>query len=131
MKQVLIITLTLIASIGFSWWAVSSGGGNRGNSQDPAQSVREENGVQIIHILARGGYSPRQIPAKAGKPTRIEVETKGTYDCSSSLMIPSLGYRKQLPPTGVTSLNIAPQPSGATLRGLCSMGMFSFEVIFS
>lgn len=93
--------------------------------------AREENGVQIIHILARGGYSPRQIYARAGMPVRIEMETKGTYDCSSFFVIPSLKYQKRLPSTGLTNIDIPAQNSGSTLVGLCGMGMYSFEIKFN
>lgn len=93
--------------------------------------TREENGTQIIRILARGGYSPRQISAKAGMPVRIEMETKGTYDCSSVFVIPSLKYQKRLPPTGVTVIDVPAQKSGSSLTGLCGMGMYSFEIEFN
>lgn len=92
--------------------------------------VREENGVQIIRVLARGGYSPKTLTAKADIPTRLELETKGTYDCSSAFTIPALSYEKQLPPTGVTDVEIGVQKAGSTLLATCSMGMYSFTVNF-
>lgn len=103
------------------------------NNQPSAsdQSVTQENGVQIIRVAARGGYSPRRIVAKSGMPTRLELETKGSYDCSTAFTMPTLGIRKQLPATGITNINIPPQESGAVLRGLCSMGMYSFDIQFN
>jgi len=94
-------------------------------------TVTEKDGVQVIRILARGGYSPRQISAKAGIPVRIEMETKGTYDCSSVFVIPSLKYQKRLPPTGITTIDVPAQKSGSSLTGLCGMGMYSFEIEFN
>jgi len=91
----------------------------------------KENNIQIIRILAHGGYSPQQISAKAGIPVRIEMETKGTYDCSSVFVIPSLNYQKRLPPTGITTIDVPAQKSGSSLTGLCGMGMYSFEIEFN
>lgn len=123
--------LILVASIGFFGWVFSLGANGTDFASDSPQSVRNENGVQVIRILARGGYRPRQISAAAGLPTRLEVETKGTYDCSSALVIPSIGFQKQLPSTGVTTVDLPPQSPGTQLHGLCAMGMFSFGIAFN
>jgi heme/copper-type cytochrome/quinol oxidase subunit 2 len=93
-------------------------------------AVREENGIQIAHVFARGGYAPRKITLAADKPAKLEVETKGTYDCSTAFTIPALDYRKQLPPTGITTIDIPQQKPGTKFTGLCSMGMYSFEIEF-
>ena len=86
---------------------------------------------QIIEIVARGGYSPRIIAAKADLPTVIKMKTNGTFDCSLALVIPSLDYQTQLPTTGVIDIDVPPQKSGTTMRGLCAMGMFSFQIKFN
>lgn len=93
-------------------------------------TVREENGTQIIRILARGGYSPDTVSAKSGIPTIVEVETKGTYDCSSAFTIPSLKYEEQLPATGITKIDIGSREKGTELLATCSMGMYSFTMNF-
>jgi plastocyanin domain-containing protein len=87
-------------------------------------------GKQVIEIDAKGGYSPRTTSAKAGVPTVLKVKTSGTFDCSSSLVIPDIGYRKNLPPSGETLIDLPPQEVGFVLRGTCSMGMYNFEVNF-
>src|SRR3989344_8678959 len=89
-------------------------------------NVKIIDGKQIIEIVARGGYSPRIIAAKADLPTVIKMKTNGTFDCSLALVIPSLDYQTQLPTTGVIDIDVPPQKSGTTMRGLCAMGMFSF-----
>lgn len=99
-------------------------------SASVSSPVREENGMQIIRVLARGGYSPKTLTAKAGIPTRLELETRGTYDCSSAFTIPALSYEKQLPPTGVTDVEIGTYEKGSELLATCSMGMYSFTVNF-
>ncbi len=87
-------------------------------------------GVQTIVITAKGGYTPRTSIAKANVPTRIAVNTNGTFDCSSSLVIPSLNIQKDLPPSGTTSVDIPPQQAGTSLQGLCGMGMYQFTMKF-
>ncbi|HEY4519839.1 MAG TPA: hypothetical protein VJH33_02275 [Candidatus Paceibacterota bacterium] len=88
-------------------------------------------GKQIIEIGAKGGYAPKVSVAKAGIPTILRVQTRGTFDCSSALVIPSVGYRENLPPSAVTDIEVPAQKSGSTLQGLCAMGMFNFKVQFN
>jgi len=85
---------------------------------------------QVIEISAKGGYSPRETAAKAGTPTILKIKTSGTFDCSSALTIPKLGYQTNLPPSGETVVDVPPQKAGSTLTGLCSMGMYSFTIRF-
>lgn len=94
-----------------------------------ANNVSVVNGKQIIEITARGGYQPRKSIAKAGIPTIIRFNTKGTFDCSSSVRIPSMGISKSLPQTGSTDIDIGIGKLG-TLQGFCGMGMYPFQVEF-
>lgn len=87
-------------------------------------------GTSVIDIVAKGGYAPKLTTAQANVPTMIRVTTKGTFDCSSSLSIPSLNYRTNLPPSGTTLINVPPQEPGTTLEGTCSMGMYNFAINF-
>lgn len=88
-------------------------------------------GKQIVAISAKGGYTPKVSNAKAGVTTIIRVGTNGTFDCSSSVAIPSLGLRKSLPITGSTDIEIPEQKAGTKLQGLCAMGMYNFVVTFN
>ncbi|MBU1032788.1 MAG: cupredoxin domain-containing protein [Patescibacteria group bacterium] len=96
-----------------------------------AGNVSIVDGKQVVSITARGGYSPRVTTAKSGLPTIIKMDTIGTYDCSSALVVPSLGYRKNLPPSGETLIDVPPQKPGTVLQGLCSMGMYNFKIRFN
>ncbi len=95
----------------------------------PINNVTIVDGKQIIDITAKGGYLPRKSVAKAGIPTILRFITSGTFDCSSSLRIPSLNVNKNLPPTGTTDIEIE-NPSVGVLDGTCGMGMYPFEVDF-
>jgi len=131
MKSTVISIFVASAIIGIA--IVLSGNGgykNGGNDDVPANNVSIVDGRQIVSISARGGYTPSVSVAKADVPTTLKIETAGTFDCSSSLVIPSIGYRENLPFSGTTDIELPPQKAGSTLQGLCSMGMYGFQVKF-
>ena len=94
-----------------------------------ANNVTIVDGKQIIDVSVKGGYHPKNSVAKAGIPTVLRFNTNGTFDCSSSVRIPSMGLSKTLPSTGSTDVDIG-SPTVATLQGVCVMGMYSFQVDF-
>lgn len=87
-------------------------------------------GEQHIAVTAKGGYYPGRTIADANVASKLLVYTDSTFDCSSALTIPALGYSNYLPANGVTEIAIPPQPSGSTLQGLCTMGMYRFAIDF-
>lgn len=126
-----IISIVIAALLigGASFYAIRSSGND--GDKSPGNNVTTADGKQVVEISAKGGYLPRVNTAKANTPTVLKVRTNGTFDCSASLTIPSLGYRKILPPSGETLIEVPPQEPGSVLRGLCSMGMYNFEVRFN
>jgi len=100
------------------------------NDRGTNTNVSIVNGKQIIAIDAKGGYSPRLTIAKAGIPTVIKMNTTGTFDCSSALVIPNLKYRENLPLSGETLIDVPPQQAGTSMQGLCAMGMYNFTITF-
>lgn len=94
-----------------------------------AGNVSIINGTQIVEINAKGGYQPRVSVAKAGMPTVVRFNTRGTFDCSSSIRIPSMGISKFLPQTGSTDIDLGTRGAG-TLSGSCGMGMYPFSIEF-
>lgn len=125
-KTILISILVSAVLIGGAFWILPAGEG----SASSAEAVSMVNGTQYIDMTARGGYFPRVVEAKAGVPTVLRMRTEGTFDCSSSLVIPKLSYQKFLPATGVEEIEISAEKAQGTLQGLCSMGMYSFQVRF-
>ncbi len=95
----------------------------------PVNNVTIVDGKQIIEIRAKGGYQPRTSIAKAGIPTILRFNTSGTFDCSSSIRIPSMNISKILPQSGSTDIDLGTQES-STLQGTCGMGMYPFEIDF-
>ncbi len=119
----IIIILLIVAGI-----FLFSGNSKQTGSQN-ANNVTIVDGKQIVELTAKGGYVPRVSKAKAGMPTILRINTKGTFDCSSSVRIPSMNISKNLPQSGVTDIDLG-SPVLGTLAGTCSMGMYPFEIIF-
>lgn len=96
---------------------------------DSTSNVTIENGVQVVTLQTKGGYSPRKSVAQAGLPTVVRFSTNGTFDCSLSVRIPSLNLNKILPQTGLTDISLGTSTPGL-FRGSCGMGMYPFEIDF-
>ncbi len=126
----IIITLALVVGLGIVFLGGSKTKDNTVATNQPVQNVEVKDGVQYITINAKAGYSPKLTQAKAGIPTKLIVKTNGTYDCSSSLAIHSIGYQKILPQTGEETIDIGTPKVGVPLQGVCGMGMYNFEVQF-
>ncbi len=127
MKSIIISIIVAIALIGGAFM-LSRNGSDTGQVAN-ANNVSIVDGKQIIEINAKGGYQPRQSLAKAGIPTIIRFNTRGTFDCSAAVRIPSMNISKLLPQSGSTDIDIGNSKKG-TLQGSCGMGMYPFEIEF-
>ncbi len=107
-----------------------AGGGGTGVRAGNSSAVHMEGNTQVVEVVAKGGYRPDVIIAKAGVPTVLRMRTQSTFDCSAAFVIPALGIRKMLPPSGVTEFTIPSQPAGSELQGLCGMGMYGVTMQF-
>ena len=124
----IIITIALVIGIGIVFLGSSKNATDTGGS---AQNVEIKDGIQYITVNAKGGYSPKVSTAKAGIPTKLIVKTDGTYDCSASLVIRSVGFQKILAQTGEEIIDLGTPKTGQPLQGLCSMGMYNFSINFN
>ncbi len=127
----IIITLGLVIALGIVFFGGSSKPQEGENVVGGKESVEIRDGVQYITIDAKGGYSPKVSTAQGGIPTKLIVKTNGTFDCSASLVVRSVGFQKILQPTGETEIDLGVPKSGEPLVGVCGMGMYSFWVNFS
>jgi len=126
------ILIPIVLGVVIVGWMVWLGSG-KSASETPLPAVAatlSADGTQLIDITAKGGYAPRVVEAKAGVPTVLRVATSGTFDCSSSIVIPKLGYQKFLKPTGTEDISISAEQAQGNLQGTCSMGMYSFQIKF-
>lgn len=127
----ILIGIAVIVVIGFVF-LIGSGNNNSADVKGASSNVVSTSGdKQIIEVTVSGGYSPRTINAKAGVPTIIRMKSDGAYGCERAFRIPSLGISKTLPASGNTDIEITSQNAGTSLRGSCSMGMYSFVVNFN
>ena len=127
MKYALITIFILAGLIGVGYLL---GNKNTAPKITSANNVSIIDGKQIIEIRAKGGYQPSISNAKAGVPTILRFTTSGTFDCSSSIRIPSLDITKTLPQSGATDIALGtPQPGN--LQGSCGMGMYPFTIAFN
>lgn len=132
MNKVIIGSLVvMVFAIGGIFMLLRGGGSNMPVSSTSQTNVAVVDGKQIIEIRAKGGYAPRVTTAKANMPTVINIQTNGTFDCSSALTVPAIGFRAMLPSSGITPIEIPPQQPGTTIKGVCSMGMYNFAVNFN
>lgn len=127
MKPITLSIIISVAIIGGAFFITKNNGGD-------AVAVNKDNismvdGKQIIEISAKGGYSPQRSVGKAGIPTILRVDTDGTFDCSSSIRIPSMDISKNLPNSGITDIELG-NPKVGVLDGTCGMGMYPFEIDF-
>lgn len=127
MKAIIVSIIVALIFIGGAF-ILTRGGGNTGQMVS-ANNISIVDGKQIVEITARGGYQPRKSIAKTGIPTVIRFNTKGTFDCSSSVRIPSMNISKSLLQTGSTDIDIGSGKVGI-LKGSCGMGMYPFQVEF-
>lgn len=129
MNKSIIISLTISAFlIGGAFVLLSQRSVANNGATVPTATIVD--GKQFIDITAKGGYVPREVVAKAGIPTILRVTTNGTFDCSSGLVIPKLSYQKALQSSGTEDIAISAEQATGTLQGLCTMGMYNFQIKF-
>lgn len=129
MNKTIYIVVSLVMLIGIG--IVFGGSDDTTKSTGAASNVEIRDGIQYVTVKAKGGYSPRVSTAKAGIPTKLIVKTDGTYDCSASLVIRSIGFQKILAQTGEEVIDVGTPKAGQPLQGLCGMGMYNFLVNFN
>lgn len=121
----IVIAIALLLTVGY----ITGNSKKEPGAAVPATNVSIVGDLQVVEIKAKGGYQPRNSTVKAGVKTTLRFTTKGTFDCSSSVRIPSLDIDQLLPPSGSIDIDLGVQPAGI-LRGSCGMGMYPFSITF-
>lgn len=127
-KNTIISIFISLALIGGTLYFVSDRSSATGEQVLQAQNVEIRDGVQYVTVSAKGGYAPRITEIKGGIPTKLIVKTEGTYDCSASLVVRSVGFQKILQPTGEEVIDLGIPKSGERIQGICGMGMYNFQI---
>ena len=81
-----------------------------------------------VEVVVRGGYTPSDIRARAGKPLRIVLNRQDTSSCSEEIVFPDFGIRRFLPAHQKTTIEITP-PKPGTYEFMCGMGMLHGRVV--
>ncbi|OHA80204.1 MAG: hypothetical protein A2747_01110 [Candidatus Yonathbacteria bacterium RIFCSPHIGHO2_01_FULL_44_41] len=129
MKSTILSIIISLALIGGAFILTRIGVAPSNTPEADGPNVTIVDGKQFVEIRAKGGFLPRKSIAKAGIPTVVKFNTNGTFDCSSVVRIPSMNITRNLPPSGVTEIDLG-SPSVSTLQGICGMGMYPFEIVF-
>ncbi len=129
MKTSLLITLSVVSLAALSFYIGTRAPSQNDAASQPVENVTTVSGKQIIEIHAKGGYQPRKSSARAGIPTVLRFVTDGTFDCSSTVRIPSMNISQTLPQSGATDIALN-SPAAGALRGTCGMGMYQFSIDF-
>jgi len=127
-KNTIISIIVSIALIGGTLYFISDRSVSSGGEVAQSQNIEIREGVQYVTVTAKGGYSPRVTEIKGGLPTKLVVKTDGTYDCSASLVVRSVGFQKILQPTGEEEIDLGIPKSGDKVQGVCGMGMYNFQI---
>ncbi|KGN38907.1 heavy metal translocating P-type ATPase [Knoellia aerolata] len=83
-----------------------------------------EEGVQLVRVSVKGGYSPNLIEVRAGVPVRMLFDRQEAGDCSSRVVMPAFKVNKLLPAYATTAVEFVPGEEGA-FRFACGMNMIS------
>lgn len=127
-KNTIISIVISIALVGGTLYFISDKSMSSGSEVAQSQNVEVRDGVQYVTVTAKGGYAPRITEIKGGLPTKLVVKTDGTYDCSASLVVRSVGFQKILQPTGEEVIDLGVPKSGERVQGVCGMGMYNFQI---
>lgn len=130
-KNTIISIIISVALIGGTLYFISDKSTSSGGEVTQSQNIEVKDGIQYVTVTAKAGYSPRASQVKAGVPTKLVVKTDGTYDCSASLAVRSVGFQKILQPTGEEIIDLGTPKSGEKIQGVCGMGMYNFALNFN
>ncbi len=127
-KNTVISLVVSVILVGGMFYFVTNRPASTGENGASSSNTEIRDGIQYVTIKAKGGYSPRLSTITGGLPTKLIVKTDGTYDCSASLVVRSVGFQKILSPTGEEIIDLGILKSGEKVQGVCGMGMYSFQI---
>jgi P-type Cu+ transporter len=90
----------------------------------PKKSRQAElaDGVQVVGVTVKGGFSPDVIQVAAGVPVRMLFDRQESGDCSSRVVLPDFHVNQVLPAYATTAVEFLPQEPGE-YEFACGMNM--------
>jgi len=87
-----------------------------------ARQAELSDGVQLIKVTVKGGYSPDVIQVASGVPVRLLFDRQESGDCSSRVVFPDFKVNQVLPAFETTAVEFLPEEPGE-YEFACGMGM--------
>jgi P-type Cu+ transporter len=81
-----------------------------------------DDGVQVVRVAVKGGYSPDLIQVTQGVPVRLLFDRQESGDCSSHVVFPDFGVNQGLPAFATTAVELVPTQPGE-FGFACGMNM--------
>jgi Cu+-exporting ATPase len=80
----------------------------------PRRSSKAEihDGVQVVTIVVKGGYSPDVVEVTQGVPVQLIFERQESGDCSSRVVRPDFKVNQTLPAYATTTVDLMPDTPG-------------------
>jgi Cu+-exporting ATPase len=90
----------------------------------PRKSYRADlaDGVQVVTVTVKGGYTPELIEVGPGVPVRLVFDRQESGDCSSRVVIPAFNVNQALPAFTATAVEFLPEEIGE-FGFACGMNM--------
>ena len=79
-------------------------------------------GVQVAHVVVKGGYSPSLVEVRAGLPVRLLFDRQESGDCSSRVVFPDFQINQVLAAHAATAVEFIPTAPG-DYEFACGMNM--------
>ena len=98
--------------------AVGDGGGSASSQPSTPEVV----------ITVQGGYEPRAVRVRAGRPVRLVFDRQETSGCSEEVVFGDFGIRRFLPAHQKTTIEVTP-PRPGTYEFTCGMSMLRGKLI--
>ncbi|CAI9411549.1 heavy metal translocating P-type ATPase [Aestuariimicrobium sp. T2.26MG-19.2B] len=87
-----------------------------------SRTAHVTDGVQVIEVTVKGGYSPDVVRVRPGMPVRLLFNRQEAGECTSHVVIPDVGVNMALPAYATTALEFTPAHAGR-IDFACGMNM--------
>jgi Cu+-exporting ATPase len=87
-----------------------------------SRTAEIDDGVQVVRVTVKGGYSPDVIQVVPGVPVRLLFDRQESGDCSSRVVFPDFKVNQTLPAFETTAVEFLPEAAGE-FEFACGMSM--------
>ena len=89
-----------------------------------SRQAQLEDGVQVVRVSVKGGYTPDLVQVQAEVPVRMLFDRQEAGECSSRVVMPDFRVNTLLPAYATTAVEFVPRQEGE-YRFACGMNMIS------